>query len=656
MLNFPALRDAATSVGDAERFLWDLEKSDGWDRYWRRQKLALIPDSFQMPVARSYRDRWESRGEQEANQFLLGIADRLERLAIDPSASDDDLVSQARQIASTCRDVLRNASNHLHAAKWLMRVCKRFDVHPPVGLSSYVGQKAMAPSNEGSGYVGHQPRRRSMSPKITDQQTKLVGATFGPTSVGPTEGQHLPMSSIARLTDDAWWRRKLRAIHGRALEAEAIRLHLVHRFAGIYVSDATLKRHQQQRLRNREMLKMLVAVNELDEEIDLDSVAMRSLTNPANRRSELMVRIYGFDVLAEKNGHEAVLLTVTCPSRMHAHSGASGKPSLNHDPSITPREAQSYLTGLWSRIRSKWHRQGIRPYGFRITEPHHDGTPHWHILLFIDAPSRDAMIATVREHALADSPNEPGAAKHRFQVENIDRSKGNATAYVAKYVSKNIDGYGLEPGADGNSPTNQANRVSAWASTWGIHQFDQIGGPPVGLWRELRRAPNVGNGHPLVEALAKAADTADWATFVELLGGPQVSRKELPVSLVKCHDDRPGRYGEPIGERVFGVQAGNVVFTTRLHIWTIQTKRKKGDEALDAAPAEGGEAPAEGPWSSVNNCTGNWMHELGIVGVRIVGVRIVGVRHYGCSGNTSSGTKSLSFQEKACGDMRVSPD
>lgn len=44
----------------------------------------------------------------------------------------------------------------------------------------------------------------------------------------------------------------------------------------------------------------------------------------------------------------------------------------NHD---TPSITQKYLTGLWAKIGAKLHRENLRIYGFRVAEPHHDGTP-----------------------------------------------------------------------------------------------------------------------------------------------------------------------------------------------------------------------------------------------------------------------------------------
>ncbi|MDN3519113.1 replication endonuclease [Aquisalimonas lutea] len=40
---------------------------------------------------------------------------------------------------------------------------------------------------------------------------------------------------------------------------------------------------------------------------------------------------------------------------------------------------------------------------------------------------------------MEDTPDEPGASRHRFQVERIDPQRGTATGYVAKYVAKGID-------------------------------------------------------------------------------------------------------------------------------------------------------------------------------------------------------------------------
>lgn len=54
-----------------------------------------------------------------------------------------------------------------------------------------------------------------------------------------------------------------------------------------------------------------------------------------------------------------------------------------------------------------------------------------------------------------------------------------AAAYIAKYVTKNIDWDRLEKDFEGNDSLETSACVEAWASRWRIRQFQQIDGSPV---------------------------------------------------------------------------------------------------------------------------------------------------------------------------------
>ncbi|WP_186078611.1 replication endonuclease [Burkholderia gladioli] len=375
-----------------------------------------------------------------------------------------------------------------------------------------------------------------------------------------------PGSFIARAIDPSWWARRLRRMHGRQTEALAIRLGLVSARADQYISDENLRRSIAQAERNAQMLERTQAINDDGEIFTLAELVDKSVSNPAIRRGELMLRMRGMEEVAQEHGCACEFAVVTPPSRFHAVR-ANGSVNEKYD-GATPRDTQDYLQRQWSRCRAWLQRQQVSFYGMRTVEAHRDGTPHWNLMVFIRNPA-DAPIwrkALVRYFLLNDSPDEPGAQQHRLRFERITAEQGGAAAYIAKYISKNIDGEGVELDLYGDPIARSTQRVQAWAKQWGIRQFQAIGGAPVTIWRELRRIEKqaIANAPDVLQRAWHAAQRvkgthleddkrADYADFMRAWGGPWIKRKNAAMWLYKEAQAGVGRYGEPLGVRVAGI-------------------------------------------------------------------------------------------------------
>ena len=447
---------------------------------------------------------------------------------------------------------------------------------------------------------------------LVRNEVNRTGISFPlPEDKEPTKEQKV--AALARLCDFSWWRRKLITWQSRELEAFARELGFVCRKTGAYISNISFARRSDRKRSNRALLEKLQAENELGQTYTLAELADLSVSNPAIRRTELMVRMRGFENIANEASEQFTgqFCTLTCPSKYHARS-KSGIQNSKYN-GATPLEAQHYLNTVWQRTRAAWKRQGIEAFGMRVVEPHHDGTPHWHLLLFFESTQVAPATAILQGYALEEDGEEPGASEHRLQVVTIDPSKGSATGYIAKYISKNIDGYGIDADQYGLDAKNSAQRIEAWASVWGIRQFQQIGGASVTVWRELRRLDAETIDASLLAQLIQAADNGEWDHFTELMGGAICPRNERPVRPMYLAKAEENRYGEII-QKLNGLFYCSSQIVTRLHTWVISKVATTSHEAniVSVAPDGLNEfdpvfsfAPEGRTWSSVNNCTGN---------------------------------------------------
>lgn len=598
----------------------NIPQAKDWNPVFLREQREFLSrvvkpvEPVAMMLARSYAERARAADYAAANNELREVAQMLRRHDLNLSWSDDELCQWCEAKAEKGAALVRAAECTDSAATLLGLVIKGRELAERYGIE--------APDAD---------------------------------EVGP-----LPM--LRRLADAKWWRLKARKLQAREVERIAILLRRVRKGREIYCSDETVRRRSAQRWRNRRYLESTEAENQDGQRYTLAELADLSVSNPRIRRAELMVRTRGFDEVSQVLGHVREFWTMTTPSRFHRWTtmGQSVRENPRWDGS-TPRQAQQWLTACWSRIRAALARAGVRLYGMRVVEAHHDGTPHWHAAMFysplwmVRAPfsfwpftpaGRDGATAktgaefypcelgraaaprvraVVRRYMLEEERKGLRAAEksgdraaiaaarrllrdaeaHRCDFKKIDPKKGDAAGYLAKYITKAIasddagdlvqqDLYGYDAG-------ESARRVDAWASCNGVRQFQQIGGPSVSAWRELRRAMANESAQldlldaPLhVQHAASAADESDWQAFVLLMGGPTVKRDAQSVRLGYWHEHSADgevigqvftRYGEPAAARLYGITynegAGHVL--TRAHTWTLH---RPGEERPDLGPSQ----------------------------------------------------------------------
>ena len=599
------------------------------------EQLARVEWHVAKPLAKTYLHRYPAN-PKTANVWLRRIVDvcaaALTRFPIPVVDLRNDMRRElvAAEWARRCQQLLNSGANERTATELLADLgaqaqawhfCPALPVHP----RTHAERLLERPLTDAE--------RDNLAPAVD----KFEGAAA---------------SLLVRLLDESWWLRKINRAWAIYCELIAILTGQVRKGVSPYASAHAVREFTQRKAAQRAWMENMSAVNEeLGQEIDLTDAIMASVANPEIRRHELMVRMRGFEDMAQEQGKLGLFLTLTAPSSYHAwRVGKQDKAKTyqNEDfNNATPTETNRLLCKQWARFRAALAREKVGAFGFRVVEPHHDATPHWHCLLFINPEHQHVFLTLLAFHFTAAERDElkmPNgtelnalaqsrirnklphiksllditdkqtikAINPRVNWKVIDPEKGSATGYIAKYIAKNIDGHKVGMDYEAEAPVDHTTiAVAAWASCWRIRQFQQIGGPAVSVWRELRRlGDDVIEWDRVLELARHAARNARWGDFINAMGGIDAPRKEHLIRLSKRMDEAANKYGEDV-IKLLGVitDVGNTA-VTRTEGWKIVRKGAAVSglgEQREHAVGERSELTLSSgscaPWSSFNNCT-----------------------------------------------------
>lgn len=405
---------------------------------------------------------------------------------------------------------------------------------------------------------------------------------------------------LNKVACEKYWLKLLQKAQKQMVEHLAIACGEVRKGVAAYISEHGFNGWKAQRKKNFDFLKSQVLLNldNEEEQAELLDMYLKSSANPSIRHQEMMACLSGIEAWANEQEHQALFLTLTAPSSYHAQLTKGGQnPKWN---GASPKKTQAHLNKVWAQYRALLKKRAIPFYGMRVAEPHHDGTPHWHLLMYVAKEHVEEVSRLFKQKALEVDGDEAGAKEHRCKIELCDPEKGTATAYIVKYISKNLGGLGdvgyTSDEVEGLNFKDNASRVRAWASMWGIRQFQFYGVASVGVWRELRRLTAGQVADPALEELRLGADLGDYAFYLDKQGGGGATR-DLWRAKLAYEETEENKYGE-VSKRIIGIKSEKEEVKNRLKRWKIVPKKTvKTVERSETAIT--GHSPA---WTCVSNC------------------------------------------------------
>ncbi len=196
--------------------------------------------------------------------------------------------------------------------------------------------------------------------------------------------------------------------------------------------------------------------------IPLGDLIISANHTPERYYAEIQNRVNTLTTIAKQKNLKPLFMTLTLPSEYHKHKilQRQGIPDkLVPNPKyngISAKESVKVLTKMFAKLR---HDRSLKELSkeqriyFRVNEPHKDGTPHTHILMFIPQ-ERIERVKKAFKRLFDDRAND------------IQDDIEDATAYVMKYINKTL------PLSKQQNLSEKEQYLNAWYSKHRIVRFN----------------------------------------------------------------------------------------------------------------------------------------------------------------------------------------
>ena len=269
--------------------------------------------------------------------------------------------------------------------------------------------------------------------------------------------------------------------------------------------------------------------------IPLSDMVISAYHSPDRYYAEIQNRVNTLEKIANQRGLKALFMTLTLPSEYHKYK-TTKKAKLIANPKYngtTQKDSVKILTKMFARLRQDRSLKELskenRLY-FRVNEPHKDGTPHTHILMFVPS-DRIERVKRAYERLYDSRAND---------IQVITDNINSSVAYVMKYVNKVL------PLSKKKDLSEKEQYLNAWYSKNRIVRFNSSKTlAPLNLYRLLHSKYTLFALTKLVnEKSLKVFVTIDTNKIMEIFDGGEMIYSRNDSYDVKLMGDNSQNYSQ----------------------------------------------------------------------------------------------------------------